>query len=202
MARNWSKRCNSASEILTRSGGVDGALRAARRAFERAGDKAAGDGANAALAPHSCRSGPGDARNRGGQRAHRAFRLQHRSSIQPPWNRLSNVFFRCVAIARKHGVAVGELPVLYRRFRADLDALDADGAGIAQLKAAEATARTQYHDAARSLSASRRAAAARLDAAVGAELPPLKLERAVFPNRSDGAARGRLVGSRRGRCRF
>jgi DNA repair protein RecN (Recombination protein N) len=88
--------------------------------------------------------------------------------------------FALRAAARKHGVAVAELPGLRAALRARLSALESGEAGIAALERAEAAARAAWLAAARALSAARAAAAARLDDAVGAELPPLRLDKARF----------------------
>lgn len=84
------------------------------------------------------------------------------------------------AAARKHGVAVVELPALLATLRDRLAALDAGTGRVAALEKAAADARTLYLAAARDLSAARRDAAGRLEAAIAAELPPLKLDRARF----------------------
>ena len=88
--------------------------------------------------------------------------------------------FALRAAARKHHVAVEDLPRLSERFAAQLAAIDQGGAAIARLTQIEAEARAAYADAAGRLSASRSKAAARLDKAVVAELPPLKLDKARF----------------------
>jgi len=88
--------------------------------------------------------------------------------------------FALRAAARKHAVAVAELPALLNRLRARLRALESGEASIAALEEAAAEARARYVAAAEALSAGRRAAAARLDRAVAKELPPLRLEKARF----------------------
>jgi len=88
--------------------------------------------------------------------------------------------FAIRGLARKHQVAPEELPALAETLRARLEALDSGDAGIAALRSAAVTAQSAYDSAAEALSATRRAAAARLDAAVTAELAPLKMDRAVF----------------------
>ncbi len=82
--------------------------------------------------------------------------------------------------ARKHRVTVDELPALAAEFAARLAAIDGGESEIERLRQAAATAFDVYGRAAERLSESRRRAAARLDAAVAAELGPLKLERATF----------------------
>ncbi len=84
------------------------------------------------------------------------------------------------ALARKHRVEVAELPELASGLGARLAALEAGAAGLEALARAEAAASEALAEASRRLSASRRAAAARLDRAVNAELPALKLEAARF----------------------
>jgi DNA repair protein RecN (Recombination protein N) len=82
------------------------------------------------------------------------------------------------AAARKHAVAVVELPALLLSLRERLGALDAGTGRVAQLEQAAAAARGAYLQAGAALTEARRTAAARLEKALGKELPPLKLERA------------------------
>ena len=84
------------------------------------------------------------------------------------------------AVARKHAVGVDDLPALRQNLVAERDALDAGGAGIARLAAAETAARAAYLAAAETLTKQRQTAATRFDRAVAAELAPLKLDRATF----------------------
>lgn len=84
------------------------------------------------------------------------------------------------AAARKHGVALVELPALLTALKERLAALDAGTGRVAALEKAAAEARVHYLAAARDLSAARRDAAGKLEAAIGKELPPLKLDRARF----------------------
>ncbi len=88
--------------------------------------------------------------------------------------------FAIRALARKHSVAPDDLGGFAAELRNRLAALDAGEAGIAALEAELAQAGTRYEAAAALLSAARGKAAGRLDAAMAAELAPLKLERAVF----------------------
>ena len=86
--------------------------------------------------------------------------------------------FALRAAARKHSVAVAELPDFAAGLRARLEALDAGSGRVAALERDEATARKAYLAAAAALTEARRDAAARLEKAVAKELPPLKLDRA------------------------
>jgi DNA repair protein RecN (Recombination protein N) len=80
--------------------------------------------------------------------------------------------------ARKHGVAVVELPVLLETLTRRLAALDAGTDRVGALTLARDAARRGYLEAAASLTAARRQAAQALEAALARELPPLKLDRA------------------------
>ena len=88
--------------------------------------------------------------------------------------------FALRAAARKYQVAVTELPSLRENFRTRLAALDQGVEGLARLTKDERAAAARYRQAAAALTAARVAAAAQLTAAVMAELPPLRLEKARF----------------------
>ena len=88
--------------------------------------------------------------------------------------------FELRAAARKHRCEVDDLPELMRTMRARLDAIEGGEAQLDALEAAAKEARTAYVAAAEAARAARVAGAARLDAAVAAELAPLKLDAAKF----------------------
>lgn len=88
--------------------------------------------------------------------------------------------FALRALARKHGVLADDLGGFAGDLRVRLAALDGGAAGIVTLKQAETAAQAAYDAAAARLTAARCEAAGRLDAAMMAELAPLKMERAVF----------------------
>ena len=88
--------------------------------------------------------------------------------------------FAIRALARKHTVAPDELPTLAQDLSAKLDLLDMGAGGLKELNAAVAAAKVAYGEAAGVLSHARKSAAQALDLAMGAELAPLKMERAVF----------------------
>lgn len=88
--------------------------------------------------------------------------------------------FELRGMARKHRVQPDDLAALADELRARRERLEAGEEGIAALEAAATAARKTYAAAAAALSKARTAAAARLDAAVMAELPPLKLDAARF----------------------
>jgi DNA repair protein RecN (Recombination protein N) len=88
--------------------------------------------------------------------------------------------FEIRALARKHRVEADALPALLDELTDKLGAIEAGGARIAALEADLADAQNAYDRAAAAVTAARQAAAARLDAAVAAELAPLKLDQARF----------------------
>jgi len=83
-------------------------------------------------------------------------------------------------LARKHNVRPEELAQLTEELAAKLDAIEAGGEGLAKLEANVARHGEAYRKAASALSAQRKEAAKRLDAAVAGELAPLKLDAAKF----------------------
>ena len=84
------------------------------------------------------------------------------------------------ALARKHRCEVDELPNKIRELRAKLDAIEGGEAQLDALRLAEREAYDAYEGAATRLRKARKAAAKKLDAAVAAELAPLKLDAARF----------------------
>ena len=88
--------------------------------------------------------------------------------------------FALRAAARKHQVAVEDLPALRDALAARLAAIEAGAEGAIALTEATATARAEYIAVAERVSRVREAAALRLDAGVAAELPPLRLDKAQF----------------------
>ena len=88
--------------------------------------------------------------------------------------------FALRAAARKHNVQVDDLADLCARMVGDLDDLDAGEERLAVLQEQAAAAIKTYDVVAEELSEMRRRTAEGLSAAVMAELPALKLERAAF----------------------
>jgi DNA repair protein RecN (Recombination protein N) len=83
-------------------------------------------------------------------------------------------------LARKHRVEPDSLASLGAQMREQLTAIEAGGERIAELDRQLVQARKTYVAAADALSKKRHEAASRLDAAVAAELAPLKLDSAKF----------------------
>ena len=88
--------------------------------------------------------------------------------------------FAIRALARKHGCLPDDLATFADRLRDKLAALDGGAKNLSRLASDVTTATATHLAACATLSAARRTAAAALDAAMAAELPPLKLERATF----------------------
>lgn len=88
--------------------------------------------------------------------------------------------FELRGLARKHRVQPDDLAALAGDFAERLALVEGGEASIAGLTRAAATAEARFAEAAGVLSAQRTEAAARLDAAVMAELAPLKLDAARF----------------------
>ncbi len=168
---------NAALQALTGKGEVEASLRGAQRALERVADKAGGrlDPIIATLDRAAVEA------------AEARSLLEHASStvdLDPhALDKVEERLFALRAAARKYGVEVEALAGLRHRLAAELEALDAGSDGVERLAAAEQAARRSYGAAAEALSAARTAAARRLDLAVAAELPPLKLDKATFRTR-------------------
>jgi DNA repair protein RecN (Recombination protein N) len=154
--------------------GAEGRMRDALRWLDGAADKAEGqlDGAMAALNRALIELGEAQAV------VERALDVL---DFDPgELERVEERLFAIRALARKHGVLADDLGGFAEGLRARLAAIDGGAAGIARLQKAVAEADTAYAQAASDVTAARRDAALRLDAAMAAELAPLKMERAVF----------------------
>ncbi|MEM1387338.1 MAG: DNA repair protein RecN [Pseudomonadota bacterium] len=94
--------------------------------------------------------------------------------------RVEERLFAIRALARKHGVAPDDLAAFGEGLDARLRAFESGAADIKALKTALVAAEADYDRVAARLTEARIAAATRLDAAMAAELAPLKMERAIF----------------------
>jgi DNA repair protein RecN (Recombination protein N) len=88
--------------------------------------------------------------------------------------------FALRALARKYGVTPDQLPAIRDDYVAKQDALTSGGDQIKKAETRVAAARDAYLAAARKLSKARAGAARKMEAAVAAELAPLKLGHAKF----------------------
>jgi DNA repair protein RecN (Recombination protein N) len=94
--------------------------------------------------------------------------------------RIEERLFALRAAARKYSTPVDRLAALAVQMAGDVALIDAGAEQLKKLEAAAREAGQRYATAATKLSAARAKAAVKLDKAVNAELPPLKLERASF----------------------
>jgi len=162
---------------LEQLGGTEGAeskINAAQRALERAATKAGGrlDEAASAL-------------DRAAVEAEEAIAALNRAGAEmeaggADVESVEERLFTLRDVARKHGVEVDGLAQLRDDITKRLGLLDAGESRLAALEADATKARDAYHHAADALSKGRERAAAGLDKAINAELPPLKLEKARF----------------------
>lgn len=83
-------------------------------------------------------------------------------------------------LARKHGVAIDDLEEKMQDFHRQLSSIELGEDGIIALRKTEQEKRHNYIEAATALHQKRVQTAQKLDAAVMAELPPLKMEKAKF----------------------
>ena len=164
--------------------GAEGTLRDALRWLEGASDRADGrlDGALAALNRALIELGDAQA---GVEDC-----LRQLDFNPAELERLEERLFAIRALARKHSVLPDDLGGFADRLRARLAAIDGGAAGLAQLQRDMAAAELAYMRAASVLTDTRRASAGRLDAAMAAELAPLKMERAIFTTDVDPADPG------------
>ena len=93
--------------------------------------------------------------------------------------------FALRALARKYGVSTDALPKFREETGKKLAAIEDAATSLAGLRVQAERARAQFESAAAALGEARRAAAARLDEAVNAELVPLRLGSARFETAID-----------------
>ncbi len=156
------------------SDGAEGMLRDASRWLEGAAERAEGalDAPLAALDRALVELGEAE---EGVARALDAL------SVDPAeLERIEERLFAIRALSRKHSVQPDDLPGLSEVLAARLSALDQGAAGLDELRRAVEAAEAVYDDLADALGQARAEAAEDLDAAMAAELAPLKMERAVF----------------------
>lgn len=110
--------------------------------------------------------------------------------------------FELRALARKHNVAPDGIIALQERLTAQLQSIEAGGEGLALLEAEVAAKHAAYVSSATALSETRRASAAKLDAAVKVELAPLKLDAAQFQTSVEQLPEGRWAASGMDRVEF
>ncbi len=167
---------------LKKGSGVEGALQSALRPLTRAAAKAEGrlDEAIAAFDAAAAAAAEGMAHL---ERAAQATDLDP-AGLEAVEERL----FALRALARKHNVAVDDLAELKKSIELQLAAIDGGEDALVRMKAEEAAARKAYVAAAGALTKAREKTGLRLEKAVAAELPPLKLEKAHIRPRLDAVS--------------
>jgi DNA repair protein RecN (Recombination protein N) len=173
-SEQYSSALSEAEEALAGGGSLEARLNAALRKLERRKDTAEGrlDAVCAALDRVLVEINEA---NSALAEAQRSF-LFNPADLEKSEERL----FALRAAARKHKCTVDALAQTRDRFELELQAIGDGGTKLAALEKAVAEARKSYETEADALSARRRAVAKKLDKAVLAELPPLKLEKARF----------------------
>ena len=154
--------------------GARQALARALRRLERARDRAQGlfDGALAAAERAAAETDEASAA---------LGAAAHGLEVDPQaLEQVEERLFELRALARKHNVQVSDLPRVRRAVAERLAAIDAGSEDLTRLGHAVAEARAAYVSAAAAVSEARAAAAKRLDAALAAELKPLRLDKARF----------------------
>lgn len=98
--------------------------------------------------------------------------------------------FAIRGLARKHNVLADDLATFADTLRSKLKALDGGADDLIRLEQDLTEAEARYTQAAEALTKARTSAAKELDALMGAELAPLKMERAVFVTLVDAGEAG------------
>ncbi|HZT89359.1 MAG TPA: DNA repair protein RecN, partial [Stellaceae bacterium] len=173
-AERLAETLNEAIAEIDGAGGAEQALARAARRLERVRDRAQGllDAAIAATERAAAETAEAFAALTA---AARSLELDPREL-----ERVEERLFALRAMARKHGLPVGELPRRRARLAQELAAIDAGAGELVALAEAAASTRAAFVAAAEAVSRARAAAARRLDAAVNAELKPLRLDKARF----------------------
>ena len=173
-AQQLTEALNQAREDIVGDAGADLLIGSAQRCLERIAERAGGrlDPAISALERASIEL-----------RDAEAILLALGEEIDADPRRLEEIDDRLHAlryVARKHGVKTADLPELQKVLAAQLDSLDVGTVKLKGLTVAVEEAGEVFTTEAKKLSESRTEAARRLDLAVAAELPELRLEKAQF----------------------
>ena len=184
-AEQYSAALSEAEGVLS-GDGVEARLNAALRKLERRRETAGGRLDQACAALDKVLIEMNEA-NRALAEAQRSFSFNP-TELEKSEERL----FALRAAARKHKCTVDELAAMRERFDKELLALTDGGQHLEKLETQHAAAQKEFDAAADALSAERKTVAKKLDKAVLAELPPLKLEKARFETQitSDGSKPG------------
>ena len=165
---------NEALALLSDGGGFDAALNGALRRLEKAAPQAAGRLNEAVVALERTVLESDEAR--------RALSEATGEVVFDPekLQKLDERLFALKDAARKHNVAVDELCRVQEQLAAQIDDIDKGADSEAELEAAWQMQAENYRQNALAISARRKAAAEKLDAAIASELPHLKLDGGQF----------------------
>jgi len=180
---------SQAQTALSEAGPVEGQLGTILSSLERLSEKL-GSADNAASKAVKDASGAIDRALLEFQEARHAVDMAAGAfHIQPgELDRIERRLFDLRGAARKFGITVGALPEYRLKLAHELEQAENITANIDAARKAAAKAEQTYVSAADRLTASRKAAAKRLDAQVLAELPALKMDRAQFMTHIEDAA--------------
>ena len=176
-AEQYASALSEAESVLSGDGAIEARLNAALRKLERRREAAGGRLDQACAALDRVLVEMNEA-NRALADAQQTFSFDP-SELEKSEERL----FALRAAARKHKCTVDDLAITRERFERELSALTDGGQRLEKLEAQKGAAQKDYDAAADALSAARKTVAKKLDKAVQAELPPLKLEKARFETR-------------------
>jgi len=170
----FTKTLNEALSSLSNDGALDAHISAALRKLERSLEAAAGTFDQPVAALERVLNELVEARS-SVEESLRQVEFDP-ASLEQTEERL----FALRAASRKYDVSVDNLVGLRTRMEAELGALESDENRAAHLKEQCDKTKTHYFELAERLSNSRNEQAGRLDEKLTSELPPLKLDRAVF----------------------
>lgn len=163
----------TAESALSNERGAAAALTLAGKALARIQDKSSAVAEILAIADRAL--------NETEETAQAIARLAREMDADPnALGKIEDRFFKLRGVARKHGVAAEALQELHENLRARLSMIVDQGETLAALAKQAMESRVVYEKRAKELSAKRKAAAEKMAKEVKNELPPLRLERAVF----------------------
>lgn len=177
LLQNAERLGEAISEAVGELDGEDGAQRALARALrrlERARDRAQGLLDTAISAAERAANEMTESLAALGTAA-QALDLDPRALEQ-----VEERLFALRALARKHNAGIADLPRIHEAITTRLAAIETGADRVVALEKAAAAARDHYVDAAAAMTRGREQAARRLDAAIAAELKPLRLDKARF----------------------
>ncbi|MAM68739.1 MAG: DNA repair protein RecN [Rhodospirillaceae bacterium] len=165
---------NGALEVITGSKGLQSSLSKTMRPLERANEQAAGSLKPALEAMERTA-------NEAAAAADLLLEALRSTDLDPAQlERLDERLFALRALARKHNTDVASLSKLRDEFAAKLERLDNADRNLTRLEEKAKAANDHFQTTANMLFEKRKKVASKLDNAINAELPNLRLEKALF----------------------